>query len=213
MEATTTINEMLEGNKIFVPTYQRSYSWETPLQDNNMSFKTHTDVFLQNLIDYNQSSATTPYYFGHFIFEEKEDRLFGIIDGQQRLTTIIVFLSVLFNKLSSYRYLTEAEIMLKENMIKRRGNYIFSTADCDNQMFKDYVIDQVKKNKNGFETESARRIINAFEFFTKSFADKDEKFLTTMLKTVSEARCTTYRVKNGSEAVQIFIFQNNRGIK
>ena len=29
MEASTTINKMLAGNRIFVPTYQRAYSWDT----------------------------------------------------------------------------------------------------------------------------------------------------------------------------------------
>ena len=63
------------------------------------------------------------------------------------------------------------------------------------------------------ETESARRIVKAFDFFTNSFADKDEQFLTKMLRTVSEATCTTHPVKNESEAIQMFIFQNNRGKK
>ncbi|MDO8896960.1 MAG: DUF262 domain-containing protein, partial [Bacteroidales bacterium] len=95
MEASTTINKMLAGNKIFVPTYQRAYSWETPSQDNSRNLKTHTDVFLQDLLDYNRSYAKTPYYFGHFLFEEKGDSYFGVIDGQQRLTTIVIFLSAL----------------------------------------------------------------------------------------------------------------------
>ncbi len=213
MEASTTINKMLAGNKIFVPSYQRAYSWETPSQDNSRNLKTHTDVFLQDLLDYNRSSAKTPYYFGHFLFEEKGDSYFGVIDGQQRLTTVVIFLSALYSKLKTFRALTEDEDVLYENMIKRKSNYIFSTVDYDNQLFKDYVIDQTKKNKNGLETESARRIVKAFDFFTNSFADKDEQFLTKMLKTVSEATCTTHPVKNESEAIQMFIFQNNRGKK
>ena len=213
MEASTTINKMLAGNKIFVPSYQRAYSWETPSQDNSRNLKTHTDVFLQDLIDYNRSYAKTPYYFGHFLFEEKGDSYFGVIDGQQRLTTVVIFLSALYSKLKTFRALTEDEEVLYENMIKRKSNYIFSTVDYDNQLFKDYVIDQTKKNKNGLETESARRIVKAFDFFTNSFADKDEQFLTKMLRTVSEATCTTHPVKNESEAIQMFIFQNNRGKK
>jgi len=213
MEASTTINKMLAGNKIFVPTYQRAYSWETPSQDNSRNLKTHTDVFLQDLLDYNRSYAKTPYYFGHFLFEEKGDSYFGVIDGQQRLTTVVIFLSALYCKLKTFRALTEDEEVLYENMIKRKSNYIFSTVDYDNQLFKDYVIDLTKKNKNGLETESARRIVKAFDFFTSSFADKDGEFLTKMLKIVSEATCTTHPVRNESEAIQMFIFQNNRGKK
>mgnify|MGYP002392087513 FL=1 len=213
MEASTTVNRMLAGNKFFVPNYQRAYSWETPSQDNSRNLKTHTDVFLQDLLDYIGSSAKTPYYFGHFLFEEKGDSCFGVIDGQQRLTTIVIFLSALYSKLKTFRALTEDEEVLYENMIKRKSNYIFSTVDYDNQLFKDYVIDQTKKDKNGLETESAKRIVKAFDFFTNSFAEKDELFLTKLLKTVSEATCTTHIVRNESEAIQMFIFQNNRGKK
>jgi len=211
MEASTTVNKMLAGNNIFVPTYQRAYSWDTEF-DKSKSQK-HVNVFLSDLEDYNKSFASTPYYFGHFLFEEKSESNFGVIDGQQRLTTIVIFLSVLFSKLKSIRTLTENEEVLFENMIKRKSNYIFSTVDYDNQLFKDYVVDQTKKNRNGLETESARRIVNAFDFFTKVLSDKDEVYLLKMLKTVNEASCSTHPVKNESEAIQMFIFQNNRGKK
>ena len=93
MEPSTTITQMLAGNKIFVPAYQRAYSWETETDKNKVNKQ--TNVFLSDLVDYNKSSSTTPYYFGHFLFEERQINLFGVIDGQQRLTTIVIFLSAL----------------------------------------------------------------------------------------------------------------------
>ncbi len=42
MDASTTINQMQSGNKIFVPTYQRAYSWEDK----------QTKQFLVDLQDY-----------------------------------------------------------------------------------------------------------------------------------------------------------------
>ena len=211
MEASTAINKMLAGNKIFVPTYQRAYSWDTELEKGKTPKQ--VNVFLSDLDDYNKSLASTPYYFGHFLFEEKSEGNYGVIDGQQRLTTIVIFLSALFSKLNTIRKLTEDEDVHFENMIKRKSNYIFSTVDYDNQLFKDYVVDQTKKNKTGLETESAKRIVNAFDFFSKSFEDKDEVYLSKMLKIVSNASCSTHPVKNESEAIQMFIFQNNRGKK
>ena len=35
MEASTTITGMMRGNRIFVPDYQRAYSWETGKKDND----------------------------------------------------------------------------------------------------------------------------------------------------------------------------------
>lgn len=211
MEASTTINKMLAGNKISVPTYQRAYLWETEFEKGKAPKQ--VNIFLNDLDDYNKSCALTPYYLGHFLFEEKADCCYGVIDGQQRLTTIIIFLSVLYSKLKRKRELTENEEVFFENMIKRKSNYIFSTVYYDNQLFKDYVIDQTKVDKNGLETESAKRIVNAFDFFSKALDKKDEAYLLKMLKTISEASCSTHPVKNESEAIQMFIFQNNRGKK
>ena len=211
MEASTTINEMLFGNKIFIPSYhQRGYSWDTPFEGNQLN--TQIDVFLSDLEEYSKSSSQTAYYFGHFLFEKKSEskRTYGVIDGQQRITTILIFLSALFKRLKSIRLLTEDEVELFERMIKCKSKCIFSTVNRDNLLFKDYVIDQIKKNKNGVETESAQRIVNAFDFFIIVLADKDGAYLTKMLRNVSEASCTTHHLKNETEAIQTYIFQSRR---
>lgn len=202
---------MLAGNKIFVPSYQRAYSWDTEF-DNTKAPK-QTNVFLSDLEDYNRSSATSSYYFGHFLFEEKDKTTFGVVDGQQRLTTIVIFLSALFKKLESIRPLTENEEVAKEDMILRKSAHRFETVDYDKQLFKDYVVNQTKKDRNGLDTESAKRIVNAFDFFNAHFSDKDETYLLKMLEAVQNASCTTHTVKDESEAIQMFIFQNNRGKK
>src|SRR5699024_3486678 len=116
------------------------------------------NVFLSDLEDYNRSNTKSKYYFGHFLFEEKPESKFGVIDGQQRLTTIIIFLSTLFKKLESLRALTEDEEISKEDMIIRKSTYRFETVDYDKQLFKDYVIDQTKTDHNGLSTESSKRI-------------------------------------------------------
>ena len=211
MEASTTIKQMLAGNKIFVPTYQRAYSWDTVIEKGNPPKQ--TNVFLTDLEDYNKSSTNSAYYFGHFLFEEKDSRTFGVIDGQQRLTTIIIFLSALFNRLKAIRQLSEAEQETFEDIIKRNSTCRFETVDYDKQLFKDYVIDQSKKDKNGLDTQSAKRIVTAFDFFTQQLKEKEEWYLLKMLQTIQSASCTTHPVKDESEAIQMFIFQNNRGKK
>jgi hypothetical protein len=211
MEASTTIKKMLSGNKIFVPSYQRAYSWEVETELNKSNRQ--VNEFFSDLEDFIKSKTKSQYYFGHFLFEEKANNRYGVIDGQQRLTTIVIFLSALFKQLKQVRKLSETEIEIFEDIIKRNSTYRFTTVDYDNQLFIDYVIDQNKKDKNGVETESAKRIINAFEYFVKRFSNKEEWYLITMLNTVQTASCTTHPVTDESEAIQMFIFQNNRGKK
>lgn len=211
METSTTIKQMMAGNKIFVPSYQRAYSWDTEFE--NSDSPKHTNTFLIDLEEYNRSTTKSTYYFGHFLFEKKDNETFGIIDGQQRLTTIVIFLSVLFRKLESMRELTEDEEVLKEAMILRKSTHRFETVEYDKQLFKDYVMTRIKKDQNGIETESAKRIVNAYDFFETQLSDKEEDYLLKMLNTIQNASCTTHPVSDESEAIQMFIFQNNRGKK
>ena len=211
MESSTTIKQMLAGNKIFVPSYQRAYSWDIEVKGDKVSKQVNT--FLSDLEEYDRSATKAKYYFGHFLFQKKSENEFGIIDGQQRLTTIVIFLSVLFKRLKAIRSLSESEDEHFEDMIKRKSTYRFETVDYDRQFFRDYVIDQTKIDTNGIETESAKRMANAFEFFSKKLAGKDENYLLRMLDTIQSSSCTTHPVADESEAIQMFIFQNNRGKK
>ncbi len=107
LKKASTIREMLHAKQIFVPAYQRAYSWETPSEDSQR--ETHTDVFLSDLLENFHYVKSGPYYFGHFLFQEAGKNKYAIIDGQQRLTTIVMFLAALFRCLRKLRPLTEEE--------------------------------------------------------------------------------------------------------
>lgn len=216
MESLTTIHKMISGNKIMVPDYQRAYSWDTSLKE---SAPKQVNVFLRDLEDYLDSSEVhsskrPPYYFGHFLFEQLEGDNYAIIDGQQRLTTITIFLCALFRRLVEFRELEEEEQIIYENMIRRRSSYKFSTVKYDNQLFRDYVIDSVKKDHYGIDTTSARRFVEAYDFFSSKLGDiNDVNHLERLLHVVVNSACTTHVVSGEAEAIQMFIFQNNRGKK
>ena len=207
MEASTTISGMMRGNSIFVPDYQRAYSWDTN------SGKKHVNVFLSDLEDYINSGVSTPYYFGHFLYEKIQDTKYAIIDGQQRLTTITIFLCALFNQIKTYRPLSDEEMDLYEDLIRRRSSYKFSTVQYDNQLFKDYVVDAIKTDHYNIETTSGNRIVNAYDYLKSKVKGMDLPHLQALLSAVTKSSCTTHIVKGEAEAIQMFIFQNNRGKK
>ncbi len=211
MEAKTNINDLLQTIEIFVPRYQRAYSWETP--EKNSTKRTNTDVFYEDIKTHSLSGSNTQYYIGHFLFEDKGNHKYAIIDGQQRLTTIEIYLSALFAKLKSIRELTEDEEDLYVNIIKRGSKYKFQTVDYDNQFFKDFIIDRKSVNTKNLETESARRILAANEYFVSRFEDETEENLLKYLHTIQTALCTTHSVATEAEAIQMFMFQNSRGKK
>ncbi len=204
----------MANNTIKVPPYQRAYSWDSPIEQSDQK-KTQVDIFLKDLEEY--SNTTNPYYYGHFLYEERGNFQYYVIDGQQRLTTIVIFLSALFSrlkeirKLKGIRELSEDEEIIYEDMIKRKSYIRFWTVPYDQEVFKDYVIEQRKRDHYGIETESAYRIVRAFDFFRNKLSNKDQNYLTKMLSIVTSADCTTHVVNDESEAIQMFIFQNNRG--
>ena len=211
MDSLTNISRMLSGNNIYVPNYQRAYSWDTEFDPNKTARQVNT--FLIDLQDYIKSNSSSRYYFGHFLFEEKSETCFGIIDGQQRLTTITIFIAALFSRLKELRILTDEEDFAYKSMIKVGQVYHFSTVDYDNQLFKDYIINQIKTDHNGLDTKSKQRIVDAFDFFVNKFSQMEEPQIVSLLDAVMNASCTTHIVKNEAEAIQMFIFQNNRGKK
>ena len=169
------------------------------------------DTFLKDLEDYLKSNVETPYYFGHFLFEKKEGDTFAIIDGQQRLTTITIFIAALFFSIKSERELTKGEKILYDDMIERYGEYHFATVGYDKQLFYDYVIDRRKKDHNGVETTSGHRIVGAYDYFIEKLSQMTIHEREAYLQAVVNATCTTHIVNGEAEAIQMFIFQNDRG--
>lgn len=216
MEALTNVSELFARKVISVPSYQRAYSWDT---DDAGKTPKQVNTFLSDLQDYVGSHSATPYYLGHFLFEEKGENEYAIIDGQQRLTTVVIFISALYKRLKEIKNVVKLEDFDDDlyfpycRTVKHRNQYHFSTVDYDNQMFRDYVIDQTTADCSDVDTFSKARIVAAFKYFTEQLAAIEEKELLALLNAITRASCTTHVVKDTAEAVQMFIFQNNRGKK
>ena len=87
-------NEILNRYKIInIPYYQRDYVWGTKNDGRNL-FKFIDDIFTA----YDTTTASS-YFIGTLAF--CSDRVNDVIDGQQRITSLILVLSALANKCST----------------------------------------------------------------------------------------------------------------
>ncbi|WP_300345263.1 DUF262 domain-containing protein, partial [Fusobacterium sp.] len=203
-----TLKEMILGSKIFVPQYQRAYSWE--VKSEKESRKKQVDLFLYDIEEHierniNKSLEEENLYVGNFLYEKTSEG-YGIIDGQQRLTTIVILLSVLDSKLN------------KEDKKIDFQKIDFSTVLYDSDDFKRYILNKEasinlkpKDKKEVFNTESARRFVEAYRYFEKELSKRDNERLKAIMEVVINFKCTINIVDSKKEATQIFIFENHRG--
>lgn len=172
-----------------IPAYQRAYSWA----DKQCS------QFLEDLIE----QKGKKYYLGQFLFEKDGNTLF-IIDGQQRLTTTILFLSAI----------AKIKILKGENVDIIRETYltdVFKTIDDDQVIFKKVTQKHLISAIDDTETISQKRIIEAFNFFEMELNKLDNESLDLIQQTLENAVISTFYITNKVEATQVFEYQNNRG--
>lgn len=202
MEEVKKVKDLFEKfDYIKVPDYQRAYSWDD----------TQIEQFLLDIKEYLDKDIN--YYIGHFLFEKKDNEKIGyIIDGQQRLTTIIIFLSSAFEKIKKLNNgeLAPEELNIYKSIIEENGKIKFSTVDYDNKLFKERVIYR-EKGVVKPDTQSQSRILEAVKYFNKKLEKETIENLINMVKIITNASCTLNEVLNQSEAVQMFIYQNDRG--
>jgi len=177
------------SNSIRIPAYQRAYSWEAK----------QCSQFLEDLLE----QKGKKYYLGQLLFERDSETLF-IIDGQQRLTTTILFLSAI----------AKIRNAKAENIDNIRETYltdIFKTIDDDQVIFKKVTQKHLISAIDDTETISQKRIIEAFNYFETELKKLDAESLQLVQETLENAVISTFFINNKIEATQVFEYQNNRG--
>lgn len=172
---------------IKVPSYQRAYSWE----------EKQLEQFIGDILEMFQNEKQ--YYFGHFIFE-KDNKTLYVIDGQQRITTFILFLIALSRISNSADY---------KKIIDK-----FSTVDYD-----DLTFSQIKnhsfQNFENDKTLSISRMEFAINYFVKlfQFEKLQVEQIDYYLKILQNAHISSHITYDKAVAVQIFELHNSRGVK
>jgi uncharacterized protein with ParB-like and HNH nuclease domain len=204
MESTISHLFDSKNRKFEIPSYQRAYSWD----------KEEIDQFIEDL-----ENAEHHYYLGHFIFEVKEENVLYVIDGQQRLTTLIIFFSVMKKELERRKRngaqvhidLADIEDFYLKDL--RKNTQKFKTVAGDNNFFVEEIIEGQENHSQALDTASKIRIRLAKELFIQKFANETMENLERWCALIEEATITKYIVKDKIQATQIFAFQNDRGKK
>ena len=189
-KADFNIQQLFKSSAIIrIPAYQRAFSWE----------EKHCTQFLEDLLE----QKGKKYYLGQFLFERDGNTLF-IIDGQQRLTTSILFLSAVAKILHSRG----------ENIENISETYLtddFKTIDDDQVIFKKITQKHLISAIDDTKTISQRRLIAAYNYFETELCKLDIDSLKQIQETLEYAVITIFFISSKIEASQVFEYQNNRG--
>lgn len=86
-----SVKELFSKEEYIIPLYQRNYAWE----------ESQVVQLIQDIWDNATESKKNNYYIGTLVVHrrtDENDRIYETIDGQQRLTTLNILLSVLKNE-------------------------------------------------------------------------------------------------------------------
>ncbi len=157
MRATeSTINDFfaLTGTIFSIPVYQRNYTWE----------EENCEKLLQDIVSISQNKKThfmgSITYILHLIDDEKSLRQlqeFVIIDGQQRVTTIMLLLKAIETKIQNEGIKKEINNLLNLSGQRLRLKPIKSDKEA---------FDLVMQNRS-HELQGVSHIRNNYKFFTK----------------------------------------------
>ncbi|MBH0227856.1 DUF262 domain-containing protein [Helicobacter pylori] len=157
MQATqSTVNDLfaLTGTIFSIHVYQRNYTWE----------EENCEKLLQDMVSISQNKKThfmgSITYILHHIDDEKSLRQlqeFVIIDGQQRITTIMLLLKAIETKIPNEEIKKEIDNLLNLSGQKLRLKPIKSDKEA---------FDLVMQNRS-HEIQGVSHIRNNYRFFTK----------------------------------------------
>ncbi|WRA82862.1 DUF262 domain-containing protein [Helicobacter pylori] len=162
--AQSTINDFfaLTGTVFSIPVYQRNYTWE----------EENCEKLLQDIVSISQNKKThfmgSITYILHLIDDEKSLRQlqeFEIIDGQQRVTTLMLLLKAIETKIQNEGIKKEID-----NLLNLTGQRLrLKPIKSDKEAF-----DLVMQNRS-HELQGVSHIRDNYRFFTKELDKYLEK--------------------------------------
>lgn len=159
---TRTISELLSVNrKYVVPRFQREYSWVKE-QIHELWF----DIISNVKIEQNFTYTNNEYFIGSLVLVGDETgREMQIVDGQQRLTTLTIFLSVLCESFKSNNQVDLA-MAIFENYIEGRdddGNKFFKLINETPKPFFQKNIQHINKTDENPQTQEEKNLLVAYK--------------------------------------------------
>ena len=202
---TKTMENALKEGVFDIPDYQRSFSWE----------KEQRKEFLQ---DIRYLPVENNHFFGNIILEQKADRYesdngltakaYDVVDGQQRLTTVMLFLRVA----SELDEQVHQQLQLANTLFIPEDRPRLLPQDQDQRYFRDHLLGDATLRP---ETPSQERLQRTYHYFHEKLTELEERDEITIREMAQRLRnnfkINIVETEGESEAAFIFEGLNDRG--
>lgn len=173
---TITLAELLgNGKKYIVPPYQRDYSWDEEKWE---------DLFF----DLNElEKSVHPHYMGAIVLQSSNGKEYSIIDGQQRIATLSIFIIAIIqilrdmahNGIDTEQNNERIDIFCRQYLGDKNPASLMRTSklelnNVNNHFFSRYIVQFEKPAKPLLikEDSSNKMLYGAFEYFYKHLKEK-----------------------------------------
>ncbi len=203
--AKNLLSIIKEPKQFIIPIYQRTYSWQHKqcdllLNDIEGAVKSEQGHFIGSIV-----------YFEPDVHTISEISKYLIIDGQQRLTTVILLISALIKFIDKN---PNCEI---DTTAKKLSNYYLFNAEEDNDLYYKLLLTRRDKEtltnvltNKPLPTEYSRRIVENHEFFYKKI---DKNNINKIYKGLQKLIVVDVALKEGEDNPQlIFESLNSTGL-
>jgi uncharacterized protein with ParB-like and HNH nuclease domain len=208
-----TLWELFDNRRYAIDTYQREYKWQTK------QLVELVDDLCGKFLEYYDSrqereavAAYGHYFLGSIILSQKKGQSY-IIDGQQRLTTLTLFLVYLHHR---QRKLPEESRVDVSHLIlsKRFGKKSYNIDVPERAPCLDKLYSGVSYNPTNKDPEAVRNMVARYKEIEEQFPPdiNDEAlpyFLDWLLNNVHVVEITAY---SDDDAYTIFETMNDRGL-
>lgn len=212
-----TFGDLLQDGKVYtVPPFQRSYSWEKEQIEN---FWTDLNSVYEN--------GKNEYFVGSMIFTPDEGNKIKIkiLDGQQRFSTVLLFLSALRDALKKINIELGKERIEQINKVIYKTNFVTLEKNPKLELnnLDSYFFEQIVVHENIDDTElkpkynSHKLIKSAYSYFKEEIANKinlgGEKFVSGIIDALTN-KFLVIKIEVDTDVNAQIIFEtlNDRGL-
>ncbi|GAA8336944.1 DUF262 domain-containing protein [Helicobacter pylori] len=199
----TTIKEIFQEEGYSIPNYQRDYAWKG---------KNFRDLWedLEEAIEYNKKGQG--HFIGTMVVANNEDnkKLYDIIDGQQRTTTIFMLLHVLANKQN------EKDKRETRKYLYQKGELRLEVAPQNQSFFKTLLEAAEKGNishcEKDADTEGKQNLFEVLKAILDKVSKLNKEEVNERLEVLLEMVLMRLEEPDPGSAIRTFQSVNDRGV-